>query len=453
MRRRPGGRVPVPAVPGPEHLSKPLPKLQRRLAALCCYRSPADQRRVPLSENQPAKKPRTPTGHRDEFDLRARRRLVRRRRGADRRRPGYRKIHAAAAGAGSNLAGDGKCRLLRERRQGRRAASSTLCARVGCTDAAALQRLENQPRKSPPQMLARSTNESSPHREGACAWRSIDSIQTVDSETLQSAPARSFVVRECRSSSPAYAKQSGTSLILVGHVTKGRHAGRSACSSNIVDTVLYFEGDTHPASRLIRAFKNRYGAVNELGVFAATGSAACAVCPILGDLSARNAAGRRFLRADHPGGHAPAAGRGPGAWSTVPQSPNPRRLSVGLEQNRLAMLLAVMHRHVGLVCYDQDVFGQRGRRASRSPSRSRSRDPVPIVSCCAKSRALLARLAVFGEVGRDEIRSGGQGAPERSRQARLHRHRSARQCAEASDRGPEGDCGRAREEAQQLRGL
>lgn len=98
----------------------------------------------------------------------------------------------------------------------------------------------------------------------------IDSIQTIYSEALQSAPGSVGQVRECAAQLTRFAKQSGTTLILVGHVTKDGALAGPRVLEHIVDTVLYFEGDTHSSFRLVRAFKNRFGAVNELGVFAMT---------------------------------------------------------------------------------------------------------------------------------------------------------------------------------------
>ena len=126
--------------------------------------------------------------------------------------------------------------------------------------------------QSPLQMLAEINLERILHtlREARPRVAVIDSIQTVYSETLQSAPGSVAQVRECAAQLTRFAKQSGTSLILVGHVTKDGTLAGPRVLEHIVDTVLYFEGDTHSSFRLIRAFKNRFGAVNELGVFAMT---------------------------------------------------------------------------------------------------------------------------------------------------------------------------------------
>ncbi|HAY09067.1 MAG TPA: DNA repair protein RadA, partial [Thauera sp.] len=125
---------------------------------------------------------------------------------------------------------------------------------------------------TPLQMLAEINLERILHtlREARPRVAVIDSIQTVYSETLQSAPGSVAQVRECAAQLTRFAKQSGTCLILVGHVTKDGALAGPRVLEHIVDTVLYFEGDTHSSFRLIRAFKNRFGAVNELGVFAMT---------------------------------------------------------------------------------------------------------------------------------------------------------------------------------------
>ena len=161
-------------------------------------------------------------------------------------------------------------------------------------------------------------------------------------------------MRECAAQLTRAAKSLGTSIVLVGHVTKEGSLAGPRVLEHMVDTVLYFEGDTHSSFRLVRAIKNRFGAVNEIGVFAMTDAARRGQQPER-DLSVdawRPGAG--LVRAGHARGHAPAAGGDPGlgrfGWRA------PRRLSVGLDRDRLAMLLAVLHRHAGVSCMDQDVF-------------------------------------------------------------------------------------------------
>ncbi len=184
----------------------------------------------------------------------------------------------------------------------------------------------------------------------------IDSIQTIYSDVLQSAPGSVAQVRECAAQLTRLAKASGTCIILVGHVTKEGALAGPRVLEHMVDTVLYFEGDTHSSFRLIRAFKNRFGAVNELGVFA------------MGEKGLREVSNPSALFLSHHGGQVPGScimvtqeGTRPllveiQALVDEAHAPNARRLSVGLEQNRLAMLLAVLHRHAGIACFDQDVF-------------------------------------------------------------------------------------------------
>ena len=183
----------------------------------------------------------------------------------------------------------------------------------------------------------------------------IDSIQTVWSEQLTSAPGSVAQVRECAAQLTRAAKALGVTIILVGHVTKEGALAGPRVLEHIVDTVLYFEGDTHSAFRLIRAFKNRFGAVNEIGVFAMTEHGLKGVSnpsaiflsthaePVPGSCVLVTVEGTRPMLVEV---QALVDGGGP----------SPRRLSVGLERDRLAMLLAVLHRHAGVSCMDQDVF-------------------------------------------------------------------------------------------------
>jgi NAD(P)-dependent dehydrogenase (short-subunit alcohol dehydrogenase family) len=184
----------------------------------------------------------------------------------------------------------------------------------------------------------------------------IDSIQTLYSEALQSAPGSVAQVRECAAQLTRLAKQSGVCVILVGHVTKEGALAGPRVLEHIVDTVLYFEGDTHSSFRLIRAFKNRFGAVNELGVFAMTDKGLRGVSnPSALFLSqhAQEVSGSCVLVTQE--GTRPLLVEIQ-ALVDAAHSPSPRRLTVGLDAQRLAMLLAVLHRHAGIVCFDQDVF-------------------------------------------------------------------------------------------------
>ena len=180
----------------------------------------------------------------------------------------------------------------------------------------------------------------------------IDSIQTLWSEQLSSAPGSVAQVRECAAQLTRLAKQTGINVILVGHVTKEGALAGPRVLEHIVDTVLYFEGDTHSSFRLIRAVKNRYGAVNEIGVFAMTDKGLKGVSnPSAMFLSqhGQNVPGSCVLVTQE--GTRPLLVE---VQALVDQShSNPRRLTVGLDAQRLAMLLAVLHRHAGIVCFDQ----------------------------------------------------------------------------------------------------
>lgn len=244
----------------------------------------------------------------------------------------------------------------------------------------------------------------------------IDSIQTVYSDALQSAPGSVAQVRECAAQLTRLAKASGTSMILVGHVTKEGALAGPRVLEHMVDTVLYFEGDTHSSFRLIRAFKNRFGAVNELGVFAMT------------EKGLREVSNPSALFLSHHGGQVPGScimvtqeGTRPllveiQALVDEAHSPNARRLSVGLEQNRLAMLLAVLHRHAGIACFDQDVFVNAVGGVKITEPGADLAVLLAIVSSL-KNRPLPEKTVVFGEVGlAGEVRPVQRGL-ERLREA------------------------------------
>src|SRR5512145_433358 len=179
----------------------------------------------------------------------------------------------------------------------------------------------------------------------------IDSIQTLWSEQLSSAPGSVAQVRECSAQLTRLAKQTGVTIILVGHVTKEGALAGPRVLEHIVDTVLYFEGDTHSSFRLVRAVKNRFGAVNELGVFAMTDKGLRGVSnPSALFLSqhGQQVAGSCVLVTQE--GTRPMLVE---VQALVDQTHgNPRRLTVGLDAQRLAMLLAVLHRHAGILCFD-----------------------------------------------------------------------------------------------------
>jgi len=247
----------------------------------------------------------------------------------------------------------------------------------------------------------------------------VDSIQTLYSESLSSAPGSVAQVRECAAHLTRIAKQSGTTIILVGHVTKEGALAGPRVLEHIVDTVLYFEGDSHSSFRLVRAFKNRFGAVNELGVFAMTERGLKGVTnpsalflsqhdsPVSGSCVLATQEGSRPLLVEIQ------------ALVDTAHVANPRRLSVGLEQNRLALLLAVLHRHAGIACYDQDVFiNAVGGVKIGEPA-------ADLAVLCAihsslRDRPLPRGLVVFGEVGlAGEIRPAPRGQERLKEAAKL----------------------------------
>lgn len=226
----------------------------------------------------------------------------------------------------------------------------------------------------------------------------IDSIQTLWSDALTSAPGSVAQVRECAAQLTRFAKQSGITLLFVGHVTKDGTLAGPRVLEHIVDTVLYFEGDSHSSFRLVRAFKNRFGSVNELGVFAMTERGLRAVTnpsalflsrhpePVPGSSILVTQEGSRPLLVEIQ------------ALVDQASAGHPRRLTVGLEAQRLSMLLAVLHRHVGIMVGDQDVYVNAvgGVRIIEPAA-----DLAVILSILSsfKNKPLNDKLCVFGEVG------------------------------------------------------
>ncbi len=246
----------------------------------------------------------------------------------------------------------------------------------------------------------------------------IDSIQTLWSEQLGSAPGSVAQVRECAAQLTRLAKQTGTTVILVGHVTKEGALAGPRVLEHIVDTVLYFEGDTHSSFRLIRAVKNRYGAVNEIGVFAMTDRGLKGVSnPSAMFLSqhGQDVAGSCVLVTQE--GTRPLLVE---VQALVDQAHgNPRRLTVGLDAQRLAMLLAVLHRHAGILCFDQDVFVNAVGGVRISEPAADLAVLLSIVSSL-KNKALPSKLIVFGEVGlAGEIRPAPRGQERLKEAAKL----------------------------------
>ena len=226
----------------------------------------------------------------------------------------------------------------------------------------------------------------------------VDSIQTLYSSDLESAPGSVTQVRECSARLTRLAKTTGAALIFVGHVTKDGALAGPRVLEHIVDTVLYFEGDTHSNFRLIRAFKNRFGAVNELGVFAMTDRGLRAVSnpsaiflsehrnDVAGSVVMVTQEGSRPLLVEIQ------------ALADESHSPAPRRLCVGLDAQRLAMLLAVLHRHAGISCFEKDVFVNAvGGVKITEPASDLA--VLMAVASSLSDRPLPAGTVIFGEVG------------------------------------------------------
>ena len=226
----------------------------------------------------------------------------------------------------------------------------------------------------------------------------IDSIQTFYSESFQSAPGSVTQVRETAAAFVRLAKQTGCVVLLIGHVTKDGALAGPRILEHMVDTVLYFEGDRSSSFRLIRGIKNRFGAVNEIGVFAMTDQGLKEVSnpsamfvsrqsdPVPGSIVLAAMEGTRPLLVE--------------VQALVDKSPlaNPRRLTVGLEASRLAMILAVLHRHTGSSLYDHDVFvNVIGGVKIQEPAADLA-IALAILSSY-QNKTLPSQLAVFGEIG------------------------------------------------------
>ncbi len=247
-------------------------------------------------------------------------------------------------------------------------------------------------------------------QSSACKVLVVDSIQTVYTDALESAPGGVSQIRECAARLVRFAKQTQCAVILVGHVTKEGSLAGPRVLEHMVDTVLYFEGDTSSSYRLIRSIKNRFGAINEIGVFAMLEQG-------LLDVSNPSAMFVTRYNAETPGSVVLATQEGTRpllveVQALVDQSVlgNPRRLCVGLEQNRLAMLLAVLHRHAGLFLNDQDVFTNVVGGIKISETASDMALVLAIISSLL-NKPINCKLAAFGELGlTGEIRpvQGGQ---------------------------------------------
>jgi DNA repair protein RadA/Sms len=247
----------------------------------------------------------------------------------------------------------------------------------------------------------------------------VDSIQTLYSGELQSAPGSVSQVRECAAQLTRIAKQLGLTLIMIGHVTKDGSLAGPRVLEHMVDTVLYFEGDTHSSFRLVRAFKNRYGAVNELGVFGMTDRGLKGVSnPSALFLSKHDAqvAGSCVMVTQE--GTRPLLVEIQALVDTA-HVPNPRRLSVGLDPQRLAMLLAVLHRHAGIAAFDQDVFVNAVGGVRIAEPAADLAVLLAIVSSM-RSKPLPRGLVAFGEIGlAGEVRPAPRGQERLKEAAKL----------------------------------
>ena len=252
----------------------------------------------------------------------------------------------------------------------------------------------------------------------------IDSIQTVFSDALQSAPGSVTQVRECAARLVRHAKQHGTTVFLVGHVTKEGSLAGPRVLEHIVDTVLYFEGDGNSRYRLLRAVKNRFGPVNELGVFAMTEKG-------LKEVSNPSAIFLSGREREVPGTAILVTREGTRPLLVEVQAlvdnshlGNPRRVTVGLDQNRLSMLLAVLHRHVGIATFDQDIYVNIVGGVKLTETAADLPTLIAIMSSL-QDRALDRGLIVFGEIGLSGELRPVQSGQERLKEALQHGYKQA----------------------------
>ena len=252
----------------------------------------------------------------------------------------------------------------------------------------------------------------------------IDSIQTIWSQTVSAAPGSVSQVRESAAQLVRYAKETATAVLLVGHVTKDGAIAGPRVLEHMVDAVLYFEGENGSRFRMLRAFKNRFGAVNELGVFAMTERG-------LREVSNPSAIFLSGTIKDQPGSCVMVTREGTRPILIEVQAlvdgacaAQPRRVTVGLEHNRLAMLLAVLHRHGHVATGDQDVFVNivGGIRVQETAA------DLPLllaVFSSLRDKPLPEKTIVFGEVGLSgEIRPVPNGE-ERLKEAAMHGFKQA----------------------------
>lgn len=247
----------------------------------------------------------------------------------------------------------------------------------------------------------------------------IDSIQTTYTQQLTSMPGNVSQLRESASMLVSYAKQTGTAIFLVGHVTKEGQLAGPRVLEHMVDTVLYFEGERDGRFRLLRAVKNRFGAVNELGVFAMTDKG-------LREISNPSAIFLSRYQQIAPGSVVLVTREGSRPLLVEVQAlvdeshlGNPRRICVGLDSSRLVMCLAVLHRHGGVPTFNQDVFINivGGVRVTETAV------DLPLllaIMSSLRNKALPKDLIAFGEIGLSgEIRPV-QNGQDRLREAAKH---------------------------------
>jgi DNA repair protein RadA/Sms len=265
----------------------------------------------------------------------------------------------------------------------------------------------------------------------------VDSIQTVYSELLQSAPGSVAQVRECAAQLVRYAKQTASTVFLVGHVTKEGALAGPRVLEHMVDTVLYFEGDSSSRFRVVRAFKNRFGAVNELGVFAMTET---------GLKEVRNPSAIFLSRGEEAAAGSVILVMREGSrpllvevQALVDEShlPTPRRVAVGMDNNRLAMLLAILHRHGTVPIFNQDVFVNLvgGLRLSETAG---DLAVALAIASSFRDRPIPRDWVVFGELGLNGEVRPVQNGEERLREAAKHGFKHALAPARNVPRQPVG---------------
>ena len=316
--------------------------------------------------------------------------------------PGHRQVDAAAAGARRAVARTMKVLYVTGEESGAQVALRSRRLGLGASPVRVLAEIQLE-------KIMATLDAEQP------AVAVIDSIQTVYSDALTSAPGSVAQVRECAAQLTRWPRRAARPSILVGHVTKDGALAGPRVMEHIVDTVLYFEGDTHSSFRLVRAIKNRFGAVNEIGVFAMTEKGLKGVAnpsaiflsthgePVPGSCVLVTLEGTRPMLVE--------------VQALVDAGgPSPRRLSVGLERDRLAMMLAVLHRHAGIAALDQDVFVNAvgGVRISEPAA---DLAVMLAIQSSLRGKPLPRGFIAFGEVGlAGEVRPAPRGQ-ERLREA------------------------------------